>query len=249
MKKIAILTTAFARPEITLFHMKWMQHFKSMNIVQQVARILPLYVLSSYDKHRTAFEGALGRHGLKYIVSDAEKLSTKAQQGIEHLKRWEFDYLMHLDSDEFMCERMLLKWADHMERGTDWIAAVDQIKWLPRENKMLLFTGFRRQPYVNGGNTISRAILDAVQWNLWTAGLEFGLNKNEYLRLKDAGFAPALEKRGTMGTVEVKIEGTEQIHPIEWFTEKKMELEELGGIQTAQVKQHHGFLINNFPSK
>lgn len=229
MKKVQILTTVFERPEITLFHFNWMETFIEQCHRFKLAEVRPFYMLSKDDVHLYSWIHELGKRGFSFGTTSTPALSTKAQSGLNCIREngFHFDYLMHLDSDEFASIQMMIRWKKKMETGVPWFGPKDQLKYLADEKKLYLFQGHIRHPLVNGGTCISRQVIDDLGWVLWTLGLSQGLNRNEYLHLINSGWQPESESCGVEGTLEIKLDKYPQIHPISWFWENDVEMTDM----------------------
>lgn len=245
MKKVQILTTVFERPEITLFHLEWMESFIEQCQRFKLAEVRPFYMLSKEDAHLESWINEMGKRGFSFGTTSTPALSTKAQSGMNCIRDigFCFDYLMHLDSDEFLSLELMIMWKKKMESGVPWFGPKDQVFYIPGIQKFYLFTGYDRQPVVNGGTCVSRQVIEDMGWVLWTKGLSEGLNRNEYLHLINSGWTVEAEECGFRGSLEIKDETQNQIHPLSWYQEKGYELIEMGlGQEINQIETAHPYL-------
>lgn len=222
--KILVFTTAFQRERTTTIHMNWMNDFVHLVKDKHDVQLIPLYVLSSFDPLRTYFKELLQGHGFDFVVTESEKLSSKAQSGFDVAKLKSFDYFMHLDSDEFITEHLIEKWIQQIQRGEKWIACRDQMYYVPEE-QMYYMSAYKRMKYVNAGNCIHRELLEKISWKLWTPGLDFGLNHNEYKHLCRTDVDVKVISLRDKGTLEIKDTGETMIHGIDWFSKHGIHLQ------------------------
>lgn len=244
--KVATLTTVFQRLETTLFHMHYMKWMRDVYNTSQQLHIHPFYVLSDYDPYLRTYIDELTRLKMDFVSLPYTKLSTKAQYGLWALEQREFDYLMHLDSDEIVPMNLLGHWKPRMEKGATCFGCTKRIFYVPDTGIAYLFGGYNRHPVVNGGFCIKRTVLDNMSWYMWTPGLDFGLNVNQHIRLKSAGYTVEKHDMGLMSPVEIKQNHEEQLHPLDWYFEEDYKLEELDEKQLRTLHTYHFKKLHNY---
>lgn len=247
MKKltIAVFTTVFKRMKTTEAQMKWMYHFRSRMQEEYSVEIIPFYVISSFDMHKQNHLNNIQFFGFRHHVSSEDKLSSKSQDGLNQLKELQWDYLIHLDSDELMSDHMMMEWIEYMNVGLYWFACKEQVFYVPEDQKAYLFKGYKRMKYVNGGHCIHRSLFEKMQWIAWTRGLQFGLNVNEYRHLERTGKQVCVQSLHERGTVEIKRKTGICIHDMNWYR-REQELEELTGERLISFNGYFPNLKNYF---
>lgn len=244
--KIAIFTTVHERLETTLFQMKYMNWLREVYKASSHAlELYPFYVLSNDDAYLHTFVDKLTQYKMDFVSLPHKNLSTKAQYGLWTLQSRSFDYLMHLDSDEIIPSSLLAYWAVEMEKGIDCFGSTNKILFIPDTQKAFMFPGYDRVPVVNGGMCIKRSVLDKLNWYMWTPGLSFGLNSNEHIRIKDAGYTVQKHNMGLKSPVEIKNSNEVAIHPMEWYTEK-YNLKEMNSAEMRKLHTYHFEHLNSY---
>lgn len=217
MKKVAVLTTVFERYYISLFHFRWMNWFRGEVAEKLNIEIIPFYALSSYDENKREFESELIDRELNYVTLEDKSLSTKSQKALLQLKEnHKFDFLMHLDSDEFISINQFRLWKIWFMKK-DIFGSKKKYIFDLTNNDLYLFKGYERHPIVNGGFCISWEVLEDVDFNVWTAGLNSGLNTNELISYSNKGHEPFVLDMIDWGIVEVKSSTENQIHKLNWY--------------------------------
>lgn len=243
--KILILTTAYKRPELTKFHIRRMNYLKAVLSNRRIKseddfiEIIPLYVFSNFDPFTSAFVQLIREYRLNADVNEQGNLSNKIQEGLYNaLNDFEWDYLMHLDSDEFITPAGIIKLVEFMKHGEEWFGPSKQIFYNALQKTGYYFQGYKRQELVNGGSCIRRDILEETGGILWTSGLNSGLNTNEHINLKQRGYSPKVITLETFDLVEVKT--GDDIHPLVWFNQNGYDLVELDGHSMKKLYAKHG---------
>lgn len=242
MHKIYTFTTAHGRPEITRTHLKWLRWFTQLYNQTERVQITPVYVLSMGDRYKAEYARAIEMMGGIYTANGKKLLSSKSQAGMDEIAGHDWDYVMHLDSDEFITSYMMEQWIKLMDNGTPWFGASDQVFYMPKDNELIYFPGYNRHPLVNGGTCFAKEVLKKTDGKVWTLGKDSGLNRNQYLRFLDAGYKPIIKGFGYRGSLEIKIPKYRQIHPLSWYRERGYPLGPLG--QRTRHKwhiHHHNF--------
>lgn len=216
--KIQLLTTVYSRPLIELA-MHYMKELVVDCKEQLHIDLIPFYVLSEYDPDLKSFESILDWLEMDYCISPDKHLSDKTQFGFSQLKNREFDYLMHLDSDEIISMDLITQWYDHLSVKNPPMLFGTKDRYMYEVEKMVLhyFPGYKRHPVCNGAFCIHRSVLEKVNWMPYIKGLDSGINVNEYLTYKKNGYSvQTVTIKGCLGLIELK--GTmQEIHPIEWY--------------------------------
>lgn len=238
--KIQLLTTVFGRAytEIT---MQYMRSLINDCKDQLHIDLVPFYVLSDYDPMLESFESLLKYLDLDYCISPDKHLSDKTQFGIFQLKNREFDYLMHLDSDEIISMDLVVEWFDHLSVDNPPMLFGSKDRYMYEfENKVLhYFPGYKRHPVCNGGFCINRSVLEKIDWIPYIKGLDSGINTNELLTYKKNGYSvQTVTVFDYLGLLELK-SSKEEIHPIGWYKENYQ-------ITSERIDQSHD-LFQCFP--
>lgn len=241
MINIAIPITVWKRSLITSLHFRWMRRFQR-DCRQIGLNLQPLYALSPEDPNISDFKERLRGSGLRGLTIPSTHLSAKSQACLEAIKEeFDFDWLMHLDSDEFLSMSLMEKWKDVFEspNGPVWFGS-RSCYFITTRGGAYEFKGYSDHPVKNGGTCIHRSVLESVDWTLWPLRRRHGLNVLERLHLEEQGFQlQSFDLQDRFGVVEVK--GGEMLHGMDWFEERDM-LVELTGSQRGMLRLHHPML-------
>ena len=243
--KVQILTTVWQRPEITLRHINWMRRFKE-ECAELGVDVEILYVVDLEDPHCAVFCNTINVQGHTYLAQHRVILSEKLRSGLSLLSGAEFDYLMHLDSDEFISIQLMERWIEEMRHGNVWFGSRSCYFYDIQKNEAYEFKGYVNHPCKNGGMCIHRSLLEACGWDLWPGQAAIGLNGMEHDTLGRTGAqVTVFDVQEIMGVVEVKHEMG--LHTLDWFTKRDM-LTKLGRDDISRLINCHPILHRFLPA-
>lgn len=223
MVNIIALTTVFSRFDLLHIHVSYQFLYRKWCQILGV-NYNCVYVLSSYDPQLIKISTYLQKRGFKFHVSYKQMLSSKIQEGLEHIvSNYEFDYLMHLDSDEFLSFDGFRTIIDHCKKKVQFFRFTDKwiTKWVLGESISINST-YKVQyskPLVNAGACVSMKSISICNFRLWSEGLSKGLNTNQNFYLKQYGIEPFLiNTNDNIYALELKTGN--DIHSIETMTDQ-----------------------------
>lgn len=234
--EVIVYTTVWQRPLITNFHFHWMKQFKE-DCLKLGVKIIPFYVLSDDDKCLELFIKQLQRLGHTYIrLPRNQRLSEKSQQGLRYLRATaEFDYLMHLDSDEILSMGLMERWLDEFEQRTLWFGSSSCYFYDVEKQQAWEFTGYSDHPVKNGGTCLHYSLLQTVDWKLWPIQRNQGLNVMERRQVEKFGYQiKPIDTKDYCGVVELK-GGENAIHGLDWFHRRNL----LKSFPVGVLQAHH----------
>lgn len=239
--KVAILTTVWGRAVLTTIHFHWMRKLIDWGKPLDL-EFRPHYILNPDDPEFGLFYRMLDRLDLHYHVVPQQTLSNKTQAGLWHiLKGPDFDYLMHLDSDEFLSDALLSVWRVNMMAGNPWFGTPGSLFHDTHNKATIRFPGYKQVPVVNGGHCISRKVLKEVNDFLWMPGLNKGLNRHEHLRLKGTG-RKCNKIKFPLDSGVLELKSGFDIHPLSWFEDRHYELRCLDPKEVDYVREQYYLL-------
>lgn len=244
MVNIISLTTVFSRFDLLHIHASYQYLYRKW-CANMGVNYNCVYVLSSYDPQLLKIQSYLDLRGFKYHVSQKNALSSKIQDGLEFIiTNYEFDYMMHLDSDEFLSLDGLSAIIDQCKNKVPFIRLSNKwvTRWLIGESISINFT-YKIQyakPLVNAGACISMKCIASCNFKLWTSGMSKGLNTNQNFYLKQYGFEPlVIECYDNIYALEIKTGN--DIHSLDTMAEQ-------GVLKAPESSDKIMDIHNNFPS-
>jgi hypothetical protein len=124
------------------------------------------------------------KYGVKWVMYKNEPLGEKKNFGLKEAKKFEFDYLMEIGSDDLVLNELLDSYKEKIEQGKDFFGISDAayINSETGECRRLI----SRSTY-GAGRMISRKALELVGWNLWYDHLNRGMDNNSVSALNRKG--------------------------------------------------------------
>lgn len=242
--KILVFTSVFQREAITSLHMDAMIELRDTCLKMGV-EIIPFYALSDNDPLCAKWEYLCEEGQFLCMISQAKTLSDKCNEALQAIATLDWDLFMHLDSDEFLPPLWVPSVVSAHRRirsPLKWIGCKDMVFYDRDSKEMWQFPGYRRIKCVNAGMTLSREVLEVLDWNLWRGGLERGLNYSEQIRLESAGLYPTMVSCETLLEIKQK---NRQIHSTAWYQENYMMKRIQAGSETfRKVLADHPLLEN-----
>lgn len=218
MMNITSITTIRERPVITKQMIRWTNKLKETLWKEHDIWMDSVWILDADDPYLEQWKHMTDSpSNYNIIVEKGTQLSSKMLLGMERIQGLQFDYMIHMDSDEFISPRLFSLYQPLINKGVPFFGSLDKFIFDLATEKLWRFSGYASRPMtVNGGRMISREALENVQFRPWTPGLSFGLNYNEKLHLQSAGFKETQLKTCSKGCV-VEVKGEDNIHGMDWF--------------------------------
>lgn len=115
-------------------------------------------------------------------------LSNKANALTLESRKYEFDYLMKLGSDDVLSPNFVSSTLEHADGGYGWGWA-DCYFWGPIEKRLYYWPGYgkRRQESIGAGRVVRRDVLEMLNWQTHEFGLSRNLDKSFTDRLASVG--------------------------------------------------------------
>lgn len=123
------------------------------------------------------------KYGINWVMYKNNPLGEKKNFGLKEAKKFEFDYLMEIGSDDLVLNELL----DDYKRliGKSEFFGISDAAYINSENgdcRRLI----SRSTY-GAGRMISRKALDLIGWNLWYDHLNRGMDNNSVFALNKKG--------------------------------------------------------------
>jgi len=188
-------------------------------------QLLPFFVLSPNDPHKNTHLQYIYDHEWSWSMQPNSPLGDKAQAGLKELSMRQFDYLMHLDTDDVLNPALFRIYEPLLARERKWFGSVDKYIYDVAGEQLYYFAGYPadQRMSVNGGRMIHRTALQKCQWQQWTKGIEFGLNYHQKIYLEKAGYSETLiRQKETPCLLEIKTDLN--IHTMDWFHKNMSEV-------------------------
>ena len=122
-----------------------------------------------------------------YLKYKNQPLSNKWNAGIKEAKKYKWDYLLRIDSKDFISD--LQPYLDAIKEGYNYIGFADHWLYNIYNDKIYYFQGYqdeeRRGRSVGSGRMLSRQIINQMNWELWDEGLNKSLDYNFSEKIKE----------------------------------------------------------------
>lgn len=124
--------------------------------------------------------------GWTVVMHENIPLSAKWQAGLDSLRREDVESVTILGSDDVLSARAISGLLGALEHGATFAAPLGCYVWRPADERLVLWNGYRGaregEP-IGTGRTFSRALLDALDWKVWTEPANSGLDRMAWERL------------------------------------------------------------------
>lgn len=179
--KVAILSCMWQRKSVFRIFAQSMKRIKKFDV-------LPLIVGSEGSKSKSLAK----EYGLAYIEYPNAPLGAKFNAGMKVLRG--IDYVMVLGSDDIISDSYMELFLQEMHKGYDVIGTIDAYYYSPIKKELGYWGGYetRRQGETIGmGRTLSKRVLDKLDWTPWRSDINKGLDgsmtsKLSNIRLKQS---------------------------------------------------------------
>lgn len=159
---------------------------------------IPMLVVGSEGE---VSEGITREYGAEYLEYENKPVSNKWNAGMSYLRQYEPQYVMSLDSDDFLSDSL---WEVHLqaigEKRYSFIGVGDSYFvsfHLKRAHfdKCFYWGGYKGGTIIMGCSRIIRKdVLDRVNWQPWPEGKNYSLNNHMHRKLSQYS-VPGTEKK------------------------------------------------------
>ncbi len=183
MLKLGILSCAWQRPELFNLFLKGLKRLHCPGV-----KITPVIVVSEDKAMRLCQE-----NGIRYINFANYPLGRKYNVGLGALK--DMDYVMSINSDDFLCDKTLSVYKEYMDKKIDFIGIVDIYFYDKRTGRLGYFPGYEEMAKTDrrykgrigeslgACRVLSKSLLGKVNYRLWIDKVDRGLDWSMMQRL------------------------------------------------------------------
>lgn len=194
LKKIAIVTAIYQRPELTAVVFEWYEKLK--DILKNRIEIGLFAVGSEGEESRKL----CNKYGFEYVEAPNSPLNKKFNKVVELAKHFNPDGVILVGSDDIIDKNLVLHYADNLKKhdGINNIYGFDKAYiYHIMEDKLIHFLGYgeynlpkRKGEPVGSGRFFGKSVLNKLDWNLWDDNIEIdsNLDGNCTKRLEKNGF-------------------------------------------------------------
>lgn len=172
--KILIYLAVWRRPNITELC------FRGIKRLQASFNIEALAVISE-----PSMIPLCEAYGINWVMHNNEPLALKKNFGLHKAQEFDFDYLMEIGSDDLILNELIDDYIQNYVGKYDFFGISDAA-YIDSE------TGDCRRliskSTYGAGRMISRAVLEKMNWNIWTDKLNRGLDNNSVFNIQRNGF-------------------------------------------------------------
>lgn len=147
------------------------------------------------------------KHGHLYLEHQNKPVSNKMNAGMRLLREHDPDYVITLDSDDFMSDSLFAAYLDAMSVGEHSFVGVTDSYFVSFHLKRAHFDKcFHWDGYKNGtiimgcSKAMRRDVLDSVEWEPWPEGKNYALNNHSHRRLSQ--YSTGNAKRHRIGVLD-----------------------------------------------
>lgn len=174
--KIIVLTCTWKRPEITTMFVE------SLLLVQEQTKNIFEYtniVIDSEESNYGVFKDKID--DFQYYNFKNQPLSDKWNYGSMLLKNHDFDYVLLIGSDDLIDVKFMMEYFVRMKNGSDYIGILDMYIYDLFRSKLFYWDGYRQMSGRQGetiglGRCLSKRIVEILDYQLWSYGLNMGLD-------------------------------------------------------------------------
>ena len=169
-QKILVLTCVWSRPALTLFFLDYYKNLKKE--LEDKVSIDLLVVGSKEDDYKDIVESC----GFHYLEYENKPLSQKWQAGVLKSAELEYDGLLIVGSDDFLCKNTFINYSDKLKFGCLFYGFYDAYFYIDSSKELYHWPGYNhhksKMPHRNGetvgmGRLISRELLEILKFSLW----------------------------------------------------------------------------------
>ena len=177
--KIIAYIPVWKRPEVLLQHLMYNCEFYT-----------PFYCLSEDDPYFKENEQLIKLFGHKYCIFDNDPLGNKQNQLIDliPLEFGDYDYLIHINSDNLVNKDLFQLYAEEMENKTPIFGMSDVYFWEQVGKKRCVYLEkYNDSHCIGGGRMIHKSVIDAMkekEEHIYTPSQQSGLDNNSRLNIK-----------------------------------------------------------------
>lgn len=190
---LLIYLAVWRRPEITelcFMGLERLRKHKSYNI-EVFAVISEREMIPLCNKYK-----------VKWIMHENNPLGRKKNYGLRQLSCFDFDYMMEIGSDDLITNELLDQYLDYFGKY-DFFGITDSV-YIESENLSCRRLTSDKTTY-GAGRCISRKVLEACNWTLWSDNIERGLDNNSILKVQSHGFKyERVKHMDCPGVIDVK---------------------------------------------
>lgn len=124
------------------------------------------------------------KYGVDWVMHKNQPLGEKKNYGLMYAKKFDFDYLMEIGSDDLILNELLTDYIKYIGKH-DFFGITDSA-YINSESGECRRLISRHSTY-GAGRMIHRKVLEKVNWKLWHDHLMRGLDNNSVFTLQKAG--------------------------------------------------------------
>ena len=176
----------------------------------------PVFCVSPEDPHVDELVSTIQLYGYDVVSAPNEPLGLKQNKLIKYIvQNKDFDYMMHLGSDDIINPNILSLYLPYMSRGVDFFGIGDVYFWKYGSDKMQLLENYNDKHAIGGARMISRRLLDQCG-DIYPDHVCCGMDNHSREVIKQkSGVDDVLIKAGDPMLVDIKT--NTNINPLQMF--------------------------------
>lgn len=191
--KLLVYLAVWKRPEITELCFIGLNRLKTHPCfdIQVLAAISEDSMISLCEKY-----------GVTWVMSENTPLGRKKNNGLQEARKFDFDYLLEIGSDDLVLNELLDWYQQSIESG-ELFFGIRDIAYIESD------TGACRRliskSTYGAGRMIHRSVLEKANWTLWKNSINRGLDNNSVFNLMRLGVRyKAISPKEFPGVIDVK---------------------------------------------
>jgi len=187
--KISILLPIWQRPDVFDIVLRQLEIF-----IRQTKKdfdILVFFVYSKEDAKLTELKALISNFKGEYKELEHSNmfLGQKMNAGIDLIRKFDYDFLMNLGSDDLISPKLLALYKKHLSKHD--IIGIDSCAFYKDHGNILFLKYYNGKRAVGAGRLISKKAIDTIykeKLKLYTAGKNRGMDSDSANNLKLYGF-------------------------------------------------------------